>query len=138
MRAYKLSLIAALALGSLLVCNNMGYAQDTKEGKKKGGPSVEQRVDQLSTELNLTADQKTKVTAIMQEEATKSRELRSDTSLSREQRAEKRRAIMQETSTKVKAVLTPDQRTKYDKILEQRKERMREKKGETKSEKKTD
>jgi len=126
MRIYKYSLVAALALGTLLVCSNTSYAQQNKQGKKGRGFSVEQRVDRMSTELNLTDAQKTKVTKLFEAQMTKMRELRSDTDLSQEQRREKMRTMREDNDKKLKEILTPEQWQKYEK---NRQEMMRNRKG---------
>jgi hypothetical protein len=67
----------------------------------------------MATELKLTDDQKTKITALLEEEGKKMRELRNDTNLSKEERGEKLRAMRTENETKLKQILTPDQYEKW-------------------------
>jgi Spy/CpxP family protein refolding chaperone len=112
----KLSLVAALAVGGLLACATITSAQDAP---KKKGPSVEQRVDRMNTELNLTADQKTKVTALFEDTQKKGRELRQDTSLSQEDRRTKARELREAEDKKLKEILTPDQWQKWEKVRPQ-------------------
>ncbi len=119
MRLYKLGLIIALALGSLLVCTNLSSAQEAGQGKKKGGFSPQQRVDRLATELNLTEDQKTKILPIFQDEQKKFQELRADQSIPRDQMREKMRTIREDGDKKLKAILKPDQWDKYEKMREE-------------------
>ena len=73
----------------------------------------------MSSELNLTPDQKTKVTALMEDEARQRKELRADTSLSREQKREKAQALMADQEKKLKQILTPDQFQKWQKIRQE-------------------
>ena len=112
----KLSLVAALAVGGLLACATVTSAQDAP---KKKGPTVEQRVDRMNTELNLTADQKTKVTALFEDTQKKMRELRQDTSLSQEDRREKVRGMREAEDKKLKEILTPEQWEKWQKVRPQ-------------------
>lgn len=112
----KLSLVAALAVGALLAGATLTSAQDAP---KKKGPSVEQRVDRMSTELNLTADQKTKVTALFEDDMKKMRELRQDSSLSQEDRRAKGRTLREASDKKLKEILTPDQWEKWQKVRPQ-------------------
>jgi protein CpxP len=81
--------------------------------------SVQQRVDRMSSELNLTSDQKTKVTALMEGEAKQRKELRNDTSLSREQKREKGQVMMADQEKKLKQILTPDQFQKWQKVRQE-------------------
>jgi Spy/CpxP family protein refolding chaperone len=126
MKINRLSLVAALALGSLLACTTIASAQDTpKQGKKGRGPTVEQRVDRLNQEVTLTDDQKTKVTALYEDENKKMRELRQDTSLDQQARRDKAVEMRKETDKKMKDILKPDQFAKYQKMQEE----MRQRKG---------
>ncbi len=125
MKINRLSLVAALALGGLLACTTIVCAQDTPTKGKKGRPTVEQRVERLNKELNLTDEQKTKVTALFEDEGKKMRDMRGDTNLDPQQRREKMQELRKETDTKMKAILKPDQYEKYQKLQEQ----MRQRKG---------
>jgi Spy/CpxP family protein refolding chaperone len=109
MKLMKLSLVAALALGSLLACSTVAMAQDTGGGNgggKKGGRSVEARLERMSTELNLTDEQKPKVKAVLEDTAKKMQEI------PREERRDKMPALMEDQNKKLKEILTPDQYTK--------------------------
>jgi len=119
MRIYKYTLVAALALGTLLVCTNAGYAQQEKQGKKGRGVSVEQQIQRMDTELKLTDAQKSKLTPLFEGQRKKMQELRSDTSLSQEDRREKFRTMREENDKKLKEILTPDQWEKWQKSRQQ-------------------
>ena len=139
MRIYKYSLIAALAVGSLVAFTNLSSAQDTKapqenqDGKKRPGFSPQQRVDRMASTLNLTDAQKTKVTALFEEQGKKIRELRADTNVPQDQRREKARALRQESDKKLQAILTPEQWEKWQKERAQMRPR-----GEKKADQKTE
>ncbi|MGB7749654.1 MAG: hypothetical protein WBN75_20475 [Verrucomicrobiia bacterium] len=132
MKANKTMLIAALAAGSLLVCSPALRAQDTNTPPSTppaGAPPAGQRppgmrgapnLDQLAHQLNLTEDQKTKVKPILDAQQQKMRDLREDTSLSPEDRRTKMQTIRQDTSTQLKAVLTPEQFDKYQQMTQRR------------------
>ena len=126
----KLSLVAALVLGGLVACSIMANAQEAKGGKKGGGkggggggrPSVDQQVEQMTTELSLTDDQKPKVKAVLEESSKKMQELMSGGN--RTQAREKMQPIMEERTKKMKAILTAEQFGKYEKAQEERRSRM--------------
>jgi len=114
----KLGLMAVLALGGLLLCNTGVMAQDTnnagtegKKGGKRGFPTVEERMDRMSKELNLTDDQKPKVKAVLEEQSTKMRGVRD---LPQDEQREKFQASREETNKKMKEILTPEQYTKFE------------------------
>ena len=104
----KLSLIAALAIGGLLVCSTVINAQDAKpaKGKGKGRMTVEQRLDQMTKDLSLTDEQKPKVKAVLEETDKKMQDV------PRDERQAKMPEIMKERNAKLKDILTPEQFTK--------------------------
>ena len=123
MKMHKLSLVAALALGSLMVCSTVTSAEDANANTntnapanrpRRGPPTVEQRVERMTTQLKLTDEQKTKVTAVLEDSAKQMRELRNDKNLTRDEQREKFRAMRTETDSKLKQILTPEQWEKYE------------------------
>ena len=120
MKINKFSIIAVLALGSLVASSNLASAQDQKEkGGGRRGPSVEQRMERMTEELKLTDEQKPKVKAVLEASQKKRQELFTDSSVPREERREKMRGIMENENKKLKEILTPDQYTKHEKMLEE-------------------
>jgi len=120
MRIYQSRLMAAMALGGLLACAAVCSAQSTNAPTRGANRDfVKQRVERMSSDLNLTSDQKTKVTALLQEDTKKRQELRADTSIPREQKREKGQALMAEQEKKLKEILTPDQYDKWQKMRQQ-------------------
>jgi len=124
MKANKTMLIAALAVGSLLVWSPALRADGTNippSTPPAGAPPAGQRPPGMRgganlDQLNLTADQKPKVQAIIEAQRQKMRDLREDTSLTPEDRRAKIRAIHDDTATQMKAVLTPEQFDKWQKM----------------------
>jgi Spy/CpxP family protein refolding chaperone len=80
----KLSLIVAVALGTL-VAGSMAIAQDagTNAPKKRMMmrmyQSPEQRLESMTTQLNLTAEQRPKLKAVFEDEQKKMQTIREDT-----------------------------------------------------------
>ena len=102
----------------LVLCGFMvsvATAQDTNKATPRRGANSEQRLEQLDKQLQLTADQKTKLKAYFDGERKKMQDMRADTSLTREQRQEKMKAVRDDLSKEMKSVLTPDQFTKWEK-----------------------
>lgn len=118
MKIDKLCIITTLALGLWASSNSRATAQDQRPGGRRG-PSVEQRMDRLNEELKLTDEQKPKVKAVLEATQKKRQELFTDSSTPPEERREKARALMNEETKKMKAILTPDQFAKYEKLREQ-------------------
>jgi Spy/CpxP family protein refolding chaperone len=115
MKPSKMTLIAALALGSLLTLSPAGFTQDAntppagnppEHGPRGRGPNF----DTVAERLKLTDDQKPKVKAILQDMGQKMRDLRQQgQDMSPEDRMAKMKSIRDETDAKMKGVLTEDQ-----------------------------
>jgi Spy/CpxP family protein refolding chaperone len=109
MKKFLASLIAFAALA--LVSTPALNAQAEGKGKGKGQMSPEQQIERLEQAVGtLTADQKTKITAIFKKTAEKMQ------AMSPEDRQSKGRELMTAQRTEVRAVLTPDQQKKYDEM----------------------
>jgi protein CpxP len=80
----------------------------------RGGMSPERRLEMMQTQLNLTPDQVTSIKAIFADGQAKMEAVRSDTTLSQDDRRAKMMSMRTDENAKVKAVLTPDQQTKFD------------------------
>ena len=102
-------LIGAVAFGAL-ASTSLLQAQDQKKGRGQGGAvSLEQRIERLEQAVgSLSADQKTKITAIYGKAGEKVQ------ALPQEERREKSGEIMQAAGKEVRAVLTAEQQTKFD------------------------
>jgi|GEM_PF-2928280 Spy/CpxP family protein refolding chaperone len=83
-------------------------------------PSDHLRFMNLLEQLNLTAEQKSKVKAILDDSQRKILEVRSNNSLTTEQKRAKLEAIRQDTMNKIRSLLTADQKKKLDEILKAR------------------
>lgn len=77
-------------------------------------PSPEQRLQHLQHALNLTPDQTTQVKALLEAERGKAEAARANTALAPEDRRSQLMANRQDTTAKIRALLTPDQATKFD------------------------
>ena len=109
-------LVVALALGTA----RTGFAQEA---------TPETRLQKLSDELNLTADQKTKLKPILEDEAKQLEAVRNDTSLSKPDKIAKFKHIHQTFEPKVDAILTPEQQEKMKQIRQQAREKAKESKA---------
>lgn len=89
-------------------------------GNADAAQRVSERFEQMKTELGLTDDQMQKARAIMDQQFASMQALRSDQSLSREQRqakfADSRKAI----ASQIEALLTPEQKPKWDALQKKR------------------
>jgi periplasmic protein CpxP/Spy len=75
---------------------------------------VQARLQSLSSELNLTDEQKTQLKPILQDEAQQLKALHDDSSLSPDQKKAKVAEIRQSHKSQMSSILTPEQQKKLD------------------------
>jgi len=92
----------------------------------RGHWDPQERTDMLTKRLNLTSDQQTKVLDILKSEQSQMESLRSDTSLSRDERHSKMMEIHKTSDEQIRALLDPDQQKKWDEMQSRRQQRMQE------------
>ena len=127
MKATKMTLMAALAVGSLLMLSPALRADDATNtppaappaggppgpGMRGRGPNLEM----IAQRLNLTDDQKPKVKEILDGRQKQMRDLfQNNQDMSREDRMAKMKSIREDTDAKMKAVLTADQFEQWQKM----------------------
>jgi Spy/CpxP family protein refolding chaperone len=124
-----MKLTTTLALAAAF-CTTLAFAEDQKPApgageNPRGGRqqmTPEQRADRLKQELGLTDDQTAKVKAVYEKNQDKFKALREDKSLSEEDRRAKFREMMKSTMEDVSAILTPEQKTKFQEQMQRRRE----------------
>ena len=92
-------------------------------GRRGGGP--EQRLERMTKELNLSADQQTKIKAILEDGRTKMMALRNDESVSQDDKRAKMGELMKAENLNIKVVLDDTQKAKFDEMEKREAERMR-------------
>ena len=93
-------------------------------GPRRGGP--DQRAEILTRQLGLNPDQSTQVKALLETERSQMQAIHSNTALSREDMRSQMMAVHQTNDAKLRALLTPDQVTKYDEMQARMRARMQE------------
>jgi Spy/CpxP family protein refolding chaperone len=122
MKALKI-LLASLVLAT-------GFAIPALNAQAEGTPKKQaaarpDRVQQLTEQLDLTADQQTKIKAIVADEQAKIRAIPKDA----EGRADKIKAARQGATEQIRATLTPEQQAKFDELAKKRAESAKKGKG---------
>jgi periplasmic protein CpxP/Spy len=132
----KQSLLVLVAAGALSIAAPFAAAQDTPPADQQSQPAHEhggwhhgqmdpaQRTKELAKHLNLTADQQTKVQDALQSQQSQMQSLRSDTSLSQQDRRAKMMDIHKNTDSQIRAVLDSNQQKKWDEMQARREQRM--------------
>jgi Spy/CpxP family protein refolding chaperone len=97
------------------------FAQMGPGGPGHGQPmSADQRLQMMTKQLNLTADQQQKIKPLLESESQQMQALHQDTSLSQEERMSKMQQIRQGTNEQIKSSLNPDQQQKFDEMMARR------------------
>jgi len=126
MKLNKMTLIAALAVGSLLTLGTGANAQDATTNKPAVTPApahppmhrtLTPNIELLAKRLNLSDEQKTNVVAAMQERTKKRMEVLHDTSITPAERGPKMKELTEAYNAKLKEILTPEQFTQYQKMM---------------------
>lgn len=138
----RVVLAAALALTGGMLCSVPAMAQDTApppppgDGMGPRGARMEgHHIETLTKRLNLTPDQVTQIRAIDDDTMKQAQAVRADTSLSQQDRRAKMMDIHKASEEKIRAVLTDEQKPKYDALQAEmrakRQERMQNRDGDT-------
>ncbi len=94
--------------GSEQAGSQMGQTAQTGEARTQ----VQEALQRISTELNLTDDQKAKIKPILQDEFKSLQAVHQDTSLSSDQKIAKAKEIHATAKSQIQPILTPEQQTK--------------------------
>ena len=86
--------------------------------------SPDERAKQLQKQLSLNDDQTAKITAIYKSQTPKMDSIRTAANGDRQAMMQGIMPLMQDANTRIKAILTPDQATAYQKIQDERRARM--------------
>jgi Spy/CpxP family protein refolding chaperone len=122
--------LCSLVLTGLLATGVM-LAQEPGSAPEQGAPQAEgggmgghrgggrmmdpdQRLAHMTKRYKLTADQQSQIKPILQDEQQQMQAMRSDTSTSRDDKRAKMQSMHQASQQKIEAVLTDEQRQKFD------------------------
>jgi periplasmic protein CpxP/Spy len=127
------NLILTLTLAGLAYASPAVVAQDAPSSDQQTAPAgappehgrggrfdPDRRADMLTKRLNLSADQKAKVTGIFKSEQEQMQKIRADASVSQEDRSAKMMDTNKASNDQIRALLDPDQQKKWDEMQAQR------------------
>ncbi|HEY1656769.1 MAG TPA: hypothetical protein VGG14_00365 [Candidatus Sulfotelmatobacter sp.] len=124
MRKHTLLALALAGVSMLTmsaVAQNDNTDQQAAPAEHRGPHHMDpaKRTEMLTKHLNLTSDQQSKVMDMFKGEQSQMESLRSDSSLSQDDRRSKMMEIRKATNDQVRAVLDPDQQKKFDTMQSQ-------------------
>ncbi len=129
----KNSLLTLMLAGAVCTAAPLAVAQDSGSGstpaqaapagppeRGRGHFDPAQRTERLTKELKLTSDQQPKVLDILKSEQSKMQDLRSDSSLSQDDRRSKMMDIHKASDDQIRALLDANQQRKFDTMQSKR------------------
>lgn len=127
--------MAMIAICCGVLCSIPAMAQDPQTAPAQTAPTPQgthargmrgDRTAMLTKQLNLTADQQSQVKAIDDDTRSQMMAVRNDTSMSKADKRSKMMDLHKASDDKIRAVLTDDQKTKFDAMQAKMQERMKE------------
>jgi len=115
----------AVMMAACMAVTQFAFAEDTapatsgtdSTGVPHGGRG--QRIEHLVQALGLTDQQKTQLQDLFKAHESDFKAIRDDQSLTKEQKREKLKSIMDEIKQQAKSFLTPEQQQKWDQLKEE-------------------
>jgi Spy/CpxP family protein refolding chaperone len=132
---------AALALCAFAVASAPVWAQAPQDAPlpqsdgsappahQRGERMQERHLEMMTKHLNLTPDQVTQVKAIDEDGFTQMKALREDTTTAPADKHTKMKAIHDAQTAKIRAILTDDQKPKFDEMIARQQEHMGHRRG---------
>ena len=93
--------------------------QNTNAHTRKA-PNPDRMAKHLGKKLNLSNDQVAQIKPLLEDRAQQMQTLRGDTTLSQQDRHSKARQIMQDSNTKIEAVLNDTQKQQFEQMMQER------------------
>lgn len=127
----QITLLAVCALATVAFAQQnpppQGGGDD--QGRRRGMPSVEDQLKNLTEKLSLSDDQQAKVKTILEDTRGQMTKLMQDESMSREDKMAKGRSLRETGNGKIRDVLTDEQKKKFDDMQQEMRDRMRQRQG---------
>lgn len=81
----------------------------------------DRQLKMLTKRLNLTADQQAQLRPILEDRASQADAIRNDASLQKKDKRDKMRSLRDDSTQKIEALLTPEQKQNYDSMMQRMK-----------------
>jgi periplasmic protein CpxP/Spy len=127
---YVLLSLALMAPAGLVAQSaNTTDSQQEARPMRRHIPDVDTQLQRLSKKLKLTDEQKPQVKTILEDQRDQMQKLMQEPSGAQGEKRQKMREIHENASSKIRTLLTDEQKSKYDKLEAQRQERMQKRRG---------
>ena len=136
--AFSSALCLGLASGSALLAQDSSTspAQDQsaqgpmQHGGMHGPMSPDKELAHMTKQLSLTSDQQSQIKPILEDRQSQMMQMHQDSSMSREDKMTKMKSLDDSSNSKVEAVLTDQQKPKYEKMIANRQQHMEQRRAE--------
>jgi periplasmic protein CpxP/Spy len=130
---FKSCLLSLMVVGLLCAAAASSIAQDSQTNDQstqeeappehhRGHFDPQQMTERLTKQLDLTSDQQTKVLDVLKAQQSQMESLRSDTSISQQDRRQKMIEIRKSSDDQIRGTLNPDQQKKWDQMQARRRQ----------------
>ena len=109
-----------------------GATTQSQSPSAAGRPSIDDQVQSLAQQLNLSSDQQAKVKTALEDQHTQAMTVVQDSAMSRDDKIQKIHTIRQGTIDKVRSALNDDQKKKFDVMVQQQEQRMQQQQSQPK------
>lgn len=120
-----------LIIVGVIVSISLSFAQNPGKGNKTPEQRATNRSEMLAKKLVLTAEQKQSMYTLILDRINKAEPIRAKYAADKKGMHKELKPIMEEFNTKVKALLTPEQLTKWEQIKAEQKGKRKAKKGDS-------
>ena len=124
-KSMLLVVVCTFALGAFAQQEAPPQGGGDQQGRRRGMPSVDDQMKNLTEKLSLTADQQAKIKPILEDTRSQMQKLMQDDSMSREDKMAKGRSLREASNSKVRDLLNDDQKKKFDDMQKEMQDRMR-------------
>jgi len=128
-RTISMLLGAVLATGAALAQvpdqkqpSSAAQATQNTNAREHHAPNPDRMAKHLGKKLNLSDQQVAQIKPVLEDRVQQMQTLRADTALSQQDRRGKARQIMQDSNTKIEAVLNDTQKQQFEEMLQQRRD----------------
>ncbi len=105
--------------------SSTAQAAQTDTGGRHHAADPDRMAKHLGKKLNLSNDQVAQIKPVLEDRTQKMQALRTDSSLSQQDRRAKAREIMQDSKTRIEAVLNDTQKQQFEQMLQERRDHRR-------------
>lgn len=106
-------------------------APPAQDHAQRGPMDPNRQLQRMTKQLNLTSDQQNQILPILTGTQDQMKSIRGDSSLSDTDRRAKMRSLHEDTQAKIKAVLTDDQKKRFDEMQQRMRDRARDNRHDT-------